>query len=389
MELAQKGFLTIIKSAITGARLTLPDGFTLEQVADWTRRHHVLTLIYDGAARCGVSKGLPVMQELFRGYVKQLQVSERQMQQVRAIFRTFEEHGIEYMPLKGCKLKELYPQPELRKMGDADILIRTEQYPKIRPLMESLGFAEKVESDHELIWENSALYLELHKRLIPSYNEDFYSYFGDGWKLAKHREGNRFSMSAEDEMVYLFTHYAKHFRDGGIGCRHVLDLWAFLRANPGLDEQYVLAELEKLQLREFYENTRRLIAVWFEDAAADEKTDLMTNFIFSSGSWGVAGSQLLSLAVRDSKHGAFSANSRLQYICKYLFPKADAISDKFPILKKAPWLLPIIWIIRPFKKLLFERNTLKQHEKNIGALSQDKVDERQRWLNYVGLDYNF
>ena len=32
--------------------------------------------------------------------------------------------------------KKLYPKPELRVMGDADILIREEQYDKIKPVMD-------------------------------------------------------------------------------------------------------------------------------------------------------------------------------------------------------------------------------------------------------------
>ena len=70
--------------------------------------------------------------------------------------------------LKGCNLKRLYPQPELRLMADADILIRMEQYDQIKSVMQSLGFACERESDHEFIWRTKGLYLELHKRLLPS-----------------------------------------------------------------------------------------------------------------------------------------------------------------------------------------------------------------------------
>ena len=71
--------------------------------------------------------------------------------------------------------------------------------------MESLGFAEKLESDHELIWQKPSAYIELHKRLIPSYNQDYYAYYGEGWNLAKKCDGTRYSMTDEDQMIYLFT----------------------------------------------------------------------------------------------------------------------------------------------------------------------------------------
>ena len=36
----------------------------------------------------------------------------------------------------------------MRTMGDADILIKTEQYEKIIAIMRNAGFKEAVESDH-------------------------------------------------------------------------------------------------------------------------------------------------------------------------------------------------------------------------------------------------
>ena len=36
----------------------------------------------------------------------------------------------------------MYPKTEMRVMSDADILIRTEQYDKIRPIMVELGYSK-------------------------------------------------------------------------------------------------------------------------------------------------------------------------------------------------------------------------------------------------------
>ena len=388
MTITQQGILRLLKSAVTGEALALPEGFDIEEACAQIKGHHMLTLIYDGALRCGIPGQHPAMQQLFRGYCKALQVSEGQMRQLDRVFAAFEEAGIHYMPLKGCKLRSLYPKPELRMMGDADVLIRMDQYPRIIPIMESLGFVNTGESDHELPWRNRELYLELHKRVIPSYNKDFFAYFGDGWQLAKCHEGCRYSMTAEDELVYLFTHFAKHYRDGGIGCRYVLDLWMFLRDNPGVDEARVKAELEKLQLREFYENIRRLISVWFENAQPDEKTEYITGFIFSSGSWGRAESKSVSVAVRDSHGGSFW-RGRLAYLLRTAFPDVGTLRNKYTVLQKAPWLLPVVWLYRPFYKVLCEFSTLARHKRNLSAMTEEKLDERQKMLRYVGLDYHF
>lgn len=389
MNTLQQGITTLLRCAITGERLPLPEGFELEAALEDIRRHSMVTLVYEGALNCGIDAKSPVMQELFQKYLRAYMKSEGQVKLIGKIFSAFDEQGIDYMPLKGSKMKALYPKPELRIMGDADILIRMEQYERIIPIMESLGFTAGVESDHELIWKSKALFLELHKRLIPSYNEDFYAYFGDGWQLAKQKNGTRYSMTPEDEMVYLFTHFAKHYRDGGIGCRHVVDLWVFLRSRPDMDEAAVKAELEKMQLLVFYENIRNLMSVWFEGARSDEKMDFITDFIFTSGDWGRAETRFASQMVKKSKHSALSFNGKLMYTWGVLFPSVKSMEQKYTVLKKAPWLLPAVWVYRPVYKLLFEREAFGRQKKKIGMADQKQVDTRRQVLNYVGLDYNF
>lgn len=389
MNNIQRGIIALLKSAITEQAFPLPKVFDMETACSEIRRHHMIALAYDGAVRCGISVKTPVMQKLFQGSLKSFLVSQRQMQQIGKIYEAFDENGIDYMPVKGCNMKALYPKPELRTMGDADILIRMEQYHRICPILEELGFRETGDSDHELIWQNDALYLELHKRLIPSYNQDFYAYFGDGWKLAKEKNGTRYAMTAEDEWIFLFTHFSKHFRDGGIGCRHVVDLWVYLRSRPHLDEDYVATQLKKLQLFDFYENIRQLLAFWFADAQADDKTEFISEYIFASGSWGGVESRVLSRAVRDSRRARLGMNGRLRYLWQTAFPSVQRLKGKYTVLKKAPYLLPAVWLLRPFYKVLFERSSLKQHGRNMEALSKDGIQTRRQLLNYVGLDYGF
>ena len=388
MNDTRRGILLLVKSAITGTSQQVPQNFSLEEAYPWIKAHHITPLAYDGAVRCGLSRENPMMARLFQDYYKCLIISRGQLAEINRIYDAFEKNNIAYMPLKGCNMKHRYPAPELRMMGDADILIRMEQYDAIRQLMTELGFQEKKVTDHELVWKSQSLYLELHRRVIPSYNLDMMEYFGDGWGLAKICRGNRYDMTPEDEWIYLFTHFAKHYRDGGIGCRHMVDLWVYLRTTQNLDEVYVKAELEKLRLLEFYMNIRKLIAVWFEGAQEDAMSEFLTEFIFTSGSWGQMENRILSRTLRDSKRSALGFSGRLIYIRNTLFPGANVLQDKYTILKKAPWTLPLVWLVRPFYKVVFESESLKIQEKNLEMLSQGNVELRQQMLRYVGLDYH-
>ncbi len=389
MDTVSKGIITLLKSAILQQPLALPEGFELSAALPCIRRHQLITLAYEGATICGISPTEPPMREMFQSYCKILQLSERQMQELRRLYAAFEENQIDYMPLKGCNMKLLYPRPELRTMGDADILIRMEQYGQIIPILESLGFTAKQETDHELVWQSQRLYLELHKYLIPSHNRDLYPYFGDGWNRARKAEGCCHAMTAEDEFIYLFTHFAKHFRDGGIGCRHVADLWVFLRAHPELDQGYVLEELNKLQLSGFYGHTGSLLSVWFEDGQSDEKTQIMTEFIFSSGSFGQMESRVVSRTIRDAGNSSLGFRGRFLYLWQTAFPSLSLLKDKYTILKRWPWMLPLVWLIRPFYKVFLEPQDLRRQKKNIQALSRENLDQKEQMLKYFDLLYQY
>lgn len=391
MDSQQTGIILLIKSAILGRNYSLPKDFDLDSAATVARKHQISALFYYGALNCGFSQDLPAMNRLFTGTCRLITVSEQQMYAINAIFAAFDENRIDYMPLKGTLLKKMYPKSEMRSMGDADILIRTEQYDKIVPLMQKSGFNEQLESDHELIWDKNGIHIELHKRLIPSYNKDYYEYFGDGWRLAKpaFEDGTRYAMTPEDEMIYLFTHYAKHYRDAGIGIKHIVDLWVYKNSVKKLDNEYILKELGKLRLDVFYKNTMRTLDVWFDDAAPDDVTEFITRIIFNSGVYGTHEAHLLSEAVKISKQTGTAKSVRAKKIIQLVFLPYESMCKKYPVLEKAAILLPIMWVVRWFDVLLFKRKNIKKNSDDLKVMSAEKIDDYQNALNFVGLDFNF
>lgn len=389
MNAVQKTVLMLVRSTLTGEKLTLPDEVDLDAVYALLRRHKVVNLAYDGAVNCGLEPAHPVMQKMFQDYCRLMMRSDRQMQDVEKVCAAFDANQIDYMPVKGCNMKKLYPRPELRLMGDADILIRVEQYDQIRPVMEQLGFTEVEESDHELIWKSSWLLLELHKRLIPSYNKDYAAYYGDGWRLAQPMDGSRFGMKKEDEFIYLFTHFAKHYRDGGIGIRHVVDLWVYLRCVTGLDHTYMEAELEKLQLGEFYRNICRMLAVWFEDAASDEMTEFMGQFVMDSGIWGTKETHIIATGARNAAETGSVSKGNRRRILRAFFPNITIMQEKYPVLEKCPALLPVFWPVRWTTAVLFRRDNLRKQREGAKISSAENIENYQQALHYVGLDFRF
>lgn len=387
MNTTQRGIVTLLKSAVTEEKLPLPEDFSLEQAEEIARKQSLLPLIYQGAYNCGISADSAWMERYRMDYYRILMHSKQQMRFVERIFKRFEEADIDYMPLKGVLLKNLYPQPEMRMMGDADILIRTGQYELIRPIMLELGFAEGRVSQHECCWERKELHLELHKGLFANLEKEFYACFGDGWSWARKQEGCRYRLKPEDEYVYLLTHAAKHYRSSGIGCRHFLDLYVFRQQHPQMKEPYIEQLAERVHLLQFYRNTLRLLDVWFGDSEPNAVTEAMTEYIFSGGNWGNTQNKDLSLLVRHAAGAEEVKHSKLRIFRQALFPPMADMQYRYLILLKYPWLYPAIWVYRAFQLLFGKTGAIGKKLRQIQTTGDQEISTHREMLKAVGLDF--
>ncbi len=386
----ERGLILLTRSALTGRAERLPAAFDLEAAVTLTIQHQITPLIYYGAVNCGITSNADGMDKLLSLTAQLISISESQMLELSRLTRAFEEEGVDYLLLKGCVMKQLYPQPEMRVMSDVDILIRPSQYERIKPIMRQLGFTEGIESNHELPWSKRNIHVELHKRLIPSYNEDYYAYFGDGWMRAKPTgEGShRYRFSDEDELIYLFCHFAKHYRDGGIGIKHLTDLWVYCEKKPQLDKAYLHAELDKLGLAAFFENVMMTCAVWFDAAASTEMTDFLSNVIINSGAYGKGETKRVSWAVRISGEDSSGKKAHLRWKLEVIFLPYWKMCLKYPILKKLPVLLPFFWVVRWGETLLLRPKNIRKQMDYAKEMKPEDIEQYRRSLDYVGLRYH-
>lgn len=399
MNTTQKGIIALIKSGITGVKCHLPDDFNLEEASKEMLRHGIAPLAYNGAVYCGISKDDPIMRKLFTLYIKQMMRSENQINEIKRLMAAFDEAGIDYLPLKGTHMKHLYPKPELRQMGDADILIREAQYPEAKKVLQGLGFTFKCANPHDYTWITDSLYLELHITMFPFVLKDFFRYYGDGWKLAELDERHQYRfISPEDEYIYIFTHYAKHYRGGGIGLRHLTDLWVYRRAHPSMDDSKIADTLKSLKLYDFYINTMNLLKYWlYEDVCSElsnipvdvEKAEFMSKYIFASGNWGSVKSHALGTAVREMHNSNSEQFDQKKGFIKLIFPPLETMRVRYPILKKIPVLLPIFWGVRIFVALTSRRKNIQKHWKGNQYSTVERIETYQEALDYVGLGFDF
>ncbi len=378
--------LALIKAALDGIPAVIPAGFGLDEYLAFAKAQQIEALLIIGLRKSGVS----VSKEIRNRLLAAAMINAKQMTMAKQLCAVFQEHAIDHMPLKGSVLKPLYPSEEMRSMGDIDVLVRMEQYDQIRRLMLSFGFREGVQSDHEYIWAKNQIHVELHKRLIPSYNKDYYAYYGEGWQLAR-PSGTpfRYEMSPEDTLVYLFTHYAKHYRDAGVGIRQALDLYVYRKTCLQMNESYIQGKMRLLQLDRFYENTLHMVEVWFGEATHTEASQLISNRLFAGGVFGDRESSLNSTMLKQMKlHGSVGKVKTLNWL-KRAFPAYGSMRQLYPCLEKYPGLLPFMYISRGINIVFHKRNRLHEYVREDGMLNDASVKAYQEMLRKSGLDFDF
>lgn len=388
-----KNVISIIKSALNKEPLVLPEGINFEEIYEYAQKAQVLPLLYYGV------QGIPgffdtiVGKKFFKSAMQYANGSWEQMEELEKVCNALDTAGVSYMKLKGSVIKSYYEYPEMRIMGDADILIKVDEREKIKEACEAIGYFEDAESDHEIIYESDSkkLSIEFHKWLIPSYNKDFFEYFGIGWDFAKKVEGknSEYEMSDEDFFVYIFAHFAKHYRDAGVGIKYVTDFYLFMKAKPDMDFEYINDAFKKLGIDKFWENTYKLLRVWFEGEESNEVVDHMTEKMFGSYTFGFSEHRFKSSALKDVKAGKSKFWLKIKHIWYLTFLPYKSMKVLYPSLKKVPILLPFMWVRRWIGALLFKRKNIKYNLENIKSINDKDIEAHHNELTYVGLDYNF
>ncbi|MEQ8192682.1 MAG: nucleotidyltransferase family protein, partial [Candidatus Eremiobacterota bacterium] len=304
-----------------------------------------------------------------------------QQTEVEKILQTFEANQMKCMPLKGYIIKHLYPQSNMRSMGDVDILVEESKLEKAKDIMLGLGYTLRSEdNNHDIYFKNPAVMIELHKLLISQQKvENLFFYFGSGWDRTRLKAGHKYQyeMSEEDFYIYLLGHMAKHYQRGGTGLRSVMDIWVYKRHYRNqMDWNYITTELEKAGLYEFAKSMESLSEYWFEGKCSDRFYPEIAEYVLSNGTHGTAANFMLTKLLAESKKNNKSFNTiRWKYILRIFFPNRQNMNLLFPSLQKTPFLLPLYWVYRGLYTGLFKRNDIKYTLGNVAASTDAKAKQ--------------
>jgi hypothetical protein len=200
---------------------------------------------------------------------------------------------------------------------------------------------------HDHYTKPPTLSFEIHRALFNlSHGEKFDSYYRDVKSRLVPEEGKRFGyhFSDEDFYLYMLTHEYKHFSGNGTGLRSLLDTYVYLKAKEAsMDWNYLAGELEKLGLTEFEKENRSLSMKLFNGEPLTEAEEKMLGIVKDSGTYG-------NETVRAKN--AIEKRGRAGYLLARTFLPLHEMRSLYPWLDKAPFLLPLSWVLRIGKALI-------------------------------------
>jgi hypothetical protein len=377
MNVTIKTFLDILKAALTGEKPVFDREIPPEEwevLFQMARIHNVLPLMFEAVyASPSAQAAQPLLASVKRPVMRQVVMQTMQTTEFLALNKLLQSAGIRPLVVKGMICRNLYPQPDHRPSGDEDVLIPPERYEECHRLLTEFGMQttvlpEEAGDAYEVPYTKagSPLYIELHKHLFPPQSDaygDMNRFFEDiqDRAVAEEIQGHTiYTLAPTDHLFYLICHAFKHFLHSGFGIRQVCDIVLYANRYGGqLDWIQILENCKAIHAEKFaaalfqiggnylvFDPGRAMYPEAWQQIQVDEMPmleDLLCGGLYGDSSMSRKHSSTITLdAVAAQKQGRKAKNS----VIASVFPSAASLENRYPYLKKHPYLLPAAWCSR-------------------------------------------
>lgn len=410
MEKVNLQFLDLLKSSLNndiyeGGDIDSQD---LKQIYNLAQMHHVVPMIYGVLHNEEFFKNadenfkMMFKQVAFRLVVSQIQRSNRFLE----LYKILKEKNIEAIVFKGIIFRNMYNNPDDRMSSDEDILVKKEDYEKLKDILcgEGLEFIEKEGNECAYLCRNTGLCIEVSTSLF-SHESKAYGHlnrlFDDIFEksITINIDGVDIkTLSHEQHLIYIVFHNMKHFLHGGFGIRQVADFSKYIETyGQFIDWENFWSDLRILNYDTFalnlidislkylgFDYTKAIYPKGVRDFniiinskdyyinSDDLISDILSAGVFGGSTKERKHTALMTLnAVEDQKNG-----NRF----KAIFPSVDYLKGNYTYLQKHPILLPIAWTQRIFSYIKRNKNnttsyinTMELGKQRIELLKEYKI----------------
>ncbi|MCR4902014.1 MAG: nucleotidyltransferase family protein [Butyrivibrio sp.] len=278
--------------------------------------------------------------------------SANQLREVKLLEKLFEENGLKYQFLKGSLLKNIYPNPDLRDMGDIDVLVDVNEIKDIDKVLRANNYSEARSIEHHDVYTKLPnIVLEVHRYLSEDKHLNIERKYFDEKSNNRLIEGRKYGYeySVEEFYVFMLMHMARHFYERGCGIRGLVDIYVYKKAYGSLINKKLLNEsLERFGINDFEKHMSKLTDIWLGDSKWDDFYSGIFDYMYEGGIYGKEGNGIWSQYAREKqvKNNFFT---KIKLKIWYLFPSYSYMANYNPWLRGKPYLLPFSWVYRALK----------------------------------------
>ena len=407
MEKSNFEFLSLLKSSLKnekydGEKIDFED---LVYIYKMSEIHHVVPMIYNAAynedffKECDANFQAMFKSSAFRYIFSQIQRTNHFLE----VYKKLSEKNIKILVFKGIIFRNMYNNPDDRISSDEDILIKKEDYEKVKEFFLSEGF-EFIDKGEECAYfsKSTGLCIEVSTSLFSHeskayghLNKLFEDVFEKSIKINIDKI-DILTLSHEQHLIYIVFHNMKHFLTGGFGIRQVADFSKYIETyGEYINWEKFWSDLKDLNYDTFALNLIEISLKYlgfnddkitypdnitsFDELKNSQKyyinSESLINDILDAGVFGAS--------TMDRKHTALMTldaveDKKKSNRLKAVFPNVNYLKDNYTYLQKYPILLPVAWGQRILSYLKKNKtssyiNTMELGKQRIELLKEYKI----------------
>ena len=317
-----------------------------------------------------------LFQQMQREYYKMTSRDVLQINLLERIEAKMKEAGIPYALQKGSILRYDYPDSIMRFMSDLDIYIDPHDRDRIKTAMEQIDgvFRGKESGDDQFLFYNK-FGVEFHGRLLYRKNNKGII---ENYPALEYINSDKNRLTEEGYALNLIGHAVGDLAKGGPGVRYILDLWIYRNRHiPQPDWDRVFSVLEQDGILIASKNLLDLSEYLFGQQKETELIKEMAEYVLQGGLHGDPHrSSISEIAITGGKSKA---------LFHQLFRSRVEFENRYPWLKKYPFLIPVAWVMRLTSSIKRHGRVIRSWNKRVNKASNQEIERQRVILRRFGL----
>lgn len=297
MTQSQQVLVSLLKKSLFNFEAKIPGDVNWQEVYEEANFQSVIPFVYDATVGIDNIPG-EILKKLKAHTIAVMFNNENVMKAQKELCELLETEKFDYSILKGMSIAKDYTKPQLRTLGDVDVLVRKEKYQTVKKLLSKNGYLLIDDGDNHFhcAFKKNGVVFEIHFEITDfpdlekakALRKQLDSML-DKVQKVKFSQVEFNSLEQLYQAVSLLLHMERHISKDGLGLRQILD-WGFFILNNRdfFENEKNVAFLKKYGIYNFAIISTKLFNKYFLDQDVEsEVVDSLFELSLKKGNFGV------------------------------------------------------------------------------------------------------